>query len=509
MGSEEETFDKIINAIQNIGETGATIDELSKTVRLERHTLSKYLNHLRADGRLSYKRIGRAKVWFVSRAPLQHIFRLSEEEKTYTEKILSRILSDMPEGVLVLDYDYNILFMNRYLVALYGDCVGQKYYLAFFDSPRESLIQSKIGEIIEGWSEEVESPVRDKEGRTLEIKARKTENPDGSFSIIAIIEDVSEKVRREERIEHLSELHRLIGESVNRSYTIDQLCSSILEDLRGVIGYDMGDILINNPENNTLSSLAQIGYHRGDDFGDNHLREKIGEWKEGVATAAILRKAPVFFEVDKNKNKKEKNINAIENELSSCAYDLAEVYNLQEVYAIPLKTKGELHGALLILIKSGRKLSEEDRSLIEGVSEGIAGGIAKIKLEEELRLKVNAIEISIDPVLMADMGGKLTYVNPAFLKVWGYDGEKEVLGRHCAEFWKQEEEAGAEDFLTAVQEKGNWEGELIGVRKDGSEFKARLSASLIIGKKGPLQFVASVKQDKNNKKEEQNNDERG
>ncbi|MCK4734444.1 MAG: hypothetical protein KAT65_18455, partial [Methanophagales archaeon] len=174
MGSEEETFDKIINAIQNIGETGATIDELSKTVRLERHTLSKYLNHLRADGRLSYKRIGRAKVWFVSRAPLQHIFRLSEEEKTYTEKILSRILSDMPEGVLVLDYDYNILFMNRYLVALYGDCVGQKYYLAFFDSPRESLIQSKIGEIIEGWSEEVESPVRDKEGRTLEIKARKT-----------------------------------------------------------------------------------------------------------------------------------------------------------------------------------------------------------------------------------------------------------------------------------------------------------------------------------------------
>jgi PAS domain S-box-containing protein len=492
MGSEEETFDKIINAIQNMGETGATIDELSKTVRLERHTLSKYLNHLRADGRLSYKRIGRAKVWFVSRAPLQHIFRLSEEEKTYTEKILSRILSDMPEGVLVLDYDYNILFMNRYLVALYGDCVGQKYYLAFFDSPRETLVQSKIGEIIEGWSEEVESPVRDKEGRTLEIKARKTENPDGSFSIIAIIKDVSERVRREERIEHLSELHRLIGESVNRSYTIDQLCSSILEDLREVIGYDMGDILINNPENNTLSSLAQIGYRSGEDLRDNHHRE-IEEWKEGVATAAILRKAPVFFEAEKNKNKKEKNMNAIEDELYSCAYDLAEEYNLQEVYAVPLKTKGELHGALLTLMKSGRTLSEEDRSLIEGVSEGIAGGIAKIKLEEELRLKANAIEISINPVLMADMGGKLTYVNPAFLNTWGYDSEKEVLGRPCTEFWKQregDEEEEAKDVLTVVQEKGNWEGELIGGRKDGTEFKARLSASLIIGKKGPLQFVA-------------------
>ena len=494
MEAEEETFNKIIDAIQNMGETGATIDDLSQIVHLERHTLSKYLNRLRADGRLAYKRIGRGKVWFVSRAPLQYIFRLSEEEKTYTEKIFSHILSDIPEGVLVLDFDYNILFMNKYLIALYGDYIGQKYYLAFFDRPRESLKHDKISGIIEGKSEEVESQAKDKEGRILDIKARKTENPGGSSSIIAIIKDVSEKVRREERIKHLSELHRLIGESVNRSYTIDQLCSSILENLHEVIGYDMGEILIYNPENNTLSSLAQIGYRREEDLRDNHHRE-IEECKESVATAAINRRAPVFFEFEKKE--KRKKMNELGSERSRYAYNLAAEYNLQAVYAVPLKTKGELHGALLILMKSGRTLSEEDRSLLEGVSEGIAGGIAKIKLEEELRLKANAIEISINPVVMVNMEGKLTYVNPAFLNMWGYDREKEVLGRPCTEFWK------AKDILTAVQKKGNWEGELTGIRKDGSEFNARLSASLIIGKKGPLQFVASIKQDKNNKKEEQ------
>ena len=479
--AEEETFNKIIAAIQNLGDTGATIDELSEIVHFERHTLSKYLNRLRADGRLSYKRIGRAKVWFVSRAPLQYIFRLSEDEKTYTEKIFSHILSDMPEGVLVLDFDYNILFMNRYLITRYGDCVGQKYYLAFFDRPRESRNQGKIGEIIEGKSEEAESQAKDKEGRVLNIKARKTENPDGSFSAIAIIEDVSEKVRREKRIKLLSELHRLLGESVNRSYTVDQLCSSILENLHDVIGYDMGDILIYNPENNLLSRLAQIGYPGTEDLGDNHHRE-IEEWKVGVATAAINRRAPIFSELDKKKKKK-KVENVKEPKLAMYAHGLAEEYNLQEIYAVPLKTKGELHGALLILMQSGRPLSEEDRSLLKGVSEEIAGGIAKIKAEEELRLKANAIQISVNPILMADMEGKLTYVNPAFLNIWGYDSEKEVLGRPCTEFWKQ-------SVLTAVQEKGSWEGDLIAVRKDGSEFNARLSASLIIGTKGPLQFVA-------------------
>lgn len=508
MEAEEVTFNKIISAIQNIGETGATIDELSKIVPLERHTLSKYLNRLRADGRISYKQVGRAKVWFVSRAPLQHIFRLSEDEKTYTEKIFSRILADMPEGVLVLDFDCNILFMNRYLKALYGDCIGQKYHHAIFGTEigkerhfdieaDQNQNKSKLDEIIEAGLEEVEYQVKDKEGRILNIKARKAENPDGSFSIIAIIRDVSEKVRREERIKNLSELHRLLGESVNRSYTIDQLCSSILENLSAVVGYDMGDILIYNPENNMLYTTAQIGYrYSGEDLRRKniHRREKeVEDWKKKIATAAVLRRETIYSDFKKKRMRKGKGKNLKgENELARYAHDLADEYNLQEIYAIPLKTKGELHGALLILTRSGRKLSKEERSLLEGVSEEIGGGIAKIKAEEELRLKANAIEISVNPVLMADMEGKLTYVNPAFLKMWGYDREKEVLGRHCAEFWKQREgeEERAEDILSMVQEKGSWEGELTGVRKDGSEFNTRLSASLVIGKKGPLQLVA-------------------
>ncbi len=478
MKAEEEIFNKIIDAIQDIGETGATIDEISKAVPLERHTLSKYMNHLRADGRVSYKRIGRAKVWFVSKAPLQHIFRLSEEEKTYTEKIFSHILSDMPEGVLILDFDYNILFMNRYLTALFGDCIGQKYYRAFFGSSQEP---SGIVEVIEGKAEEVESQVEDKEERILDIKARRVENPDGSFSIIAIIRDVTEKVMYERRIKNLSELHRLLGESVNRSYTIDQLCSTILKNLRDIIGFDMGDILIYDPVNDILSSYALIGYSREE-------TSEAEEWKRGMALEAIHRKEAFFFDST------EKGMD--ENELARTASNLADEYNLQEVYAIPLKTKGEIHGALLIFTKKGKMLSKEDRGLLEGVSEAIAGGIAKIKAEEELILKANAFEISLNPVLMADMEGKLTYVNPAFLRVWGYDREEEVLGRPYAEFWKVE----TEDVVTAVREKGSWEGDLIALRKDGSEFNARLSASLIIGKKGPLQLIAVAEPENENRK---------
>lgn len=468
MNAEEEIFNKLIDAIQDIGDMGATIDEISKAVLLERHTLSKYLNRLRADGRISYKQIGKAKVWFVSKAPLQPIFCLSEEEKTYTEKIFSRILSDMPEGLLILDFDSNVLFMNRYLTALWGDCIGQKYYHIFSGSSNDG--SGGIMALIEGKVEEVESRGEDKEGRILDFKARRVENPDSSSSIIAIISDVTEKVGNEKRIKNLSELHRLLGESVNRSYAIDQLCSTILKNLQDVIGFDMGDILIYDPDNDMLSSYAQMGYP--------HKNENSEEWKRKIAMEAINRKEIFFFD---------SSIKGMdEEELARSASNLSEEYNLQKMYAIPLKTKGEIHGSLLILFGPGRAISDEDRSLFEGISETIAGGIAKIKAEEEWRLKANVLEISSHPIFMTNTEGKLTYVNPAFLKIWGYDKESDVLGHPWSEFWKD----GSEDVVTAVREKGSWKGDLVAMKKDGSGYKTQLSASLIIGKKGPLQIVA-------------------
>lgn len=480
MKSEEEIFNKIIEAIQDIGDIGATIDEISKVVPLERHTMSKYLNHLRADGRVSYKQIGRAKVWFVSKAPLQHIFRLKEEEKTYTEKIFSRILSDMPEGVLILDFDYNILFMNRYLSSLYDDCLGQKYYSAFFGYSHEPI---GISALIDGKEEEVESHVADKEGRNLDIKARRVENPDGSFSIIAIIRNVTETVRKETRIRNLSELYRLLGEAINRSYTIDQLCSAILKDLRAVINFEMGDILIYDPDADMLSSYAQIGYPSEDETS------AVEDWKRAIAMETIHNREVFFFDCSVNNEK--------ESTPAQAAYRLAQGYTLQNVYAIPLRTKGDIHGALLILSGSQRAIADEDRSLLEGISEVIAGGIAKIKAEEEWRLKASVIEISSHPIFMTNREGKMTYVNPAFLELLGYAEEKDVLGHSYSEFWKN----GSEDVVKVVYETGSWDGVLLAAKKDGSEYKTRLSASLIIGKKGPLQLVATAEpeeRDRNN-----------
>ena len=57
------------------------------------------------------------------------------------------------------------------------------------------------------------------------------------------------------------------------------------------------------------------------------------------------------------------------------------------------------------------------------------------RAESELRIKDSAIETSINGIALADLAGTLTYVNPAFLKMWGYDDPGEVVGRPAVSFW--------------------------------------------------------------------------
>ena len=81
-------------------------------------------------------------------------------------------------------------------------------------------------------------------------------------------------------------------------------------------------------------------------------------------------------------------------------------------------------------------------------------------------------------------------MNPAFLRMWGYDSDGEVLGKSVSEFWQTEEQAPA--AIKKLYEKRSWQGELAETRKDGSGFYTQLSISLVIDADDrPIAIMAS------------------
>lgn len=96
---------------------------------------------------------------------------------------------------------------------------------------------------------------------------------------------------------------------------------------------------------------------------------------------------------------------------------------------------------------------------------------------EELRLKDHAIASSINAIAFGDLEGRVTYVNEAFLRLWGGNDVSEVIGRSVFTFASSQQEI--ERILGYVFAGGNWQGEVMGKARNGQILPIQLSAHLV------------------------------
>jgi PAS domain S-box-containing protein len=115
--------------------------------------------------------------------------------------------------------------------------------------------------------------------------------------------------------------------------------------------------------------------------------------------------------------------------------------------------------------------------------------VERKRTEEALRIKDSAIESSINAIAIADLEGNLTYINNSFLELWGYE-EEEVLGKPAVTFWQMEEKAW--EVVEALRDRGNWIGELVAKKKNGTMLNIRLAANMVTNEVGqPICMMAS------------------
>ncbi|MDD4357272.1 MAG: PAS domain-containing protein, partial [Smithellaceae bacterium] len=110
---------------------------------------------------------------------------------------------------------------------------------------------------------------------------------------------------------------------------------------------------------------------------------------------------------------------------------------------------------------------------------------------EELRIKDHAIASSINAIVFGDLEGRITYVNEAFLRLWGGEDPSEVIGRSIFTFVQSQEEV--ERILQHVFEKGNWQGGLTANAKDGRTVMIQISAHLVTDEQNrPIGLMGSL-----------------
>jgi PAS domain S-box-containing protein len=95
--------------------------------------------------------------------------------------------------------------------------------------------------------------------------------------------------------------------------------------------------------------------------------------------------------------------------------------------------------------------------------------------EERLRTVHNAIQNAATGIAVADRRGKLGYVNPATLKLWGVEEKDALLGKNLQELFP--DPAQAKDMIATVMSGRRWTEEIALPRKDGAILRVRVSAA--------------------------------
>jgi len=116
-----------------------------------------------------------------------------------------------------------------------------------------------------------------------------------------------------------------------------------------------------------------------------------------------------------------------------------------------------------------------------------------LKLEDEILRSI--FVSSPDAITITDLNGKIVECNQATLDLHGYPSKTEVIDKNALEFIVKKDHARALENLKKTSAQGSVKNvEYTFVAKDGREFPAELSASVVRDSSGkPINFVAITK----------------
>ena len=140
-------------------------------------------------------------------------------------------------------------------------------------------------------------------------------------------------------------------------------------------------------------------------------------------------------------------------------------------------------------------IKDLDQNYLKAITITVENAIKHKMIEKKLQLLSGAVMSTDDSVYIADMQGKIIFVNKAFCVTYGYK-EDEIIGENSTILWvgKQQTENTRSVFQTRTV-GSSWEVGFYHKRKDDSIFPISLSRSTIKDSNGNEVAIAGVARD--------------
>lgn len=170
--------------------------------------------------------------------------------------------------------------------------------------------------------------------------------------------------------------------------------------------------------------------------------------------------------------------------------------------AVPIKLKDTVLGVLDVQSCYADQLSPEDRLVLEGLCGQIAVAIENTRLLEEANIFRQFVESSTQGMAFSDLNGRIAYVNPALIRMTGYDMASVVMGQSVLHFYPENLHATlVQDVFKRTLNGGTWEGELAIRTNDGHLVPTYESFFTLYDREGQPRYIADLVTDMSERKQ--------
>jgi PAS domain S-box-containing protein len=105
---------------------------------------------------------------------------------------------------------------------------------------------------------------------------------------------------------------------------------------------------------------------------------------------------------------------------------------------------------------------------------------------ELLNVVYDALNSSVSGVIITDRQGTIIYVNPSFLKIFGYHDKSEVIDKNAKDLFTEDEVKRFSDVKAIIDESRRGTEEFFARHRDGTVFPVEVSASQVTGRTGTV-----------------------
>jgi diguanylate cyclase (GGDEF)-like protein/PAS domain S-box-containing protein len=285
----------------------------------------------------------------------------------------------------------------------------------------------------------------------------------GKYRILAIVRDISERKRSEER---WSKIHEAFlnfsadpNENINR---LTALCGELM-------GSDCA--LYNRLEEGSLRSCGQ--WNCPSDFVPVDKAE-----------------GHICFDVIKNKSDEVVVIRNLQETAYAHSDPNVSKYNLQTYIGRAVKFGDSCVGSLCVVYQHDFNPSEEDAEIMGFIALAIGVEEERKSAEEMSQIAQFAIEHSADPIFWIGPDARILYINEMTCKALGYSRE-ELLGMTVSDIDPNFPSDIWPDHWKEIKERGSFSFETKHRRKDGTLFPVEVTVNYLSFQGGEYNFASA------------------